>query len=203
MSRAHRPVLLLLLLLLGMSAVTAARSATTAAPTPAPAEWRSYDVLVRLQGLPRTYSCDELWYKFRDLLRTLGARAYMTITPYHCGVVGGGPAASPSVQLQFQLPWALSAAAVRYAQTSVIDETVQLAPGSPPTLQAGDCELLKQLRSTLFATLPLKITAADFSCVAGGESFAVTLKAPIAAAVRGADSAPAALHSPAQLPPTP
>jgi hypothetical protein len=159
-------------------------------PAPQPAEWRSFDVLVRLNNLPRTYSCDDLWYKLRDTLLKLGARAYMTITPYHCGFVGGGPATSPSLELKFQLPSVLSGQATRYAQISVIDETVRLAPGSPPSLSDKDCELLRQLQATLFAALPLHVTAANFSCAATPASFALNVRAPITAGRQAAVQPP-------------
>jgi len=51
--------------------------AATSAPTPPaePAQWRTYDLLLQFRDLPKTYSCDDLWYRFRDVLLTLGARA--------------------------------------------------------------------------------------------------------------------------------
>jgi hypothetical protein len=177
----HRclPPLLALLLLLGAS--LSVRAAAPAVPVAQPAEWRSYDLLVQLQNLPHTYSCDDLWYKLRDVLLKLGARAYMTLTPYHCGVAGGGPATSPNLELKFQLPSVVVGDAKRYAQMSVVPEIVRLAPGSPPSLTDKDCQLVRQLQGTLFAALPLHITAADFSCARAQPSFALNVQAPIAA----------------------
>jgi hypothetical protein len=146
-----------------------------------PAEWRTYDLLLDFQDLPRTYSCDELWYKFRDVLRKLGARAYMTITPYDCGYLGGGEARSPHVEVKFQLPQPLQGAATRYAQISVIDQPVRLAPGAPRTLLPSDCEFVRQLQGTLLAALPLHVTVADFDCSAAPASFALTVDALLAA----------------------
>jgi hypothetical protein len=178
--------LLCLLLFLGVSPTARADAPATAAATQAPqavqpAEWSSFDMLVRLQNLPRTYSCDDLWYKLRDLLLELGARAYMTITPYHCGFAGGGPATSPSLELKFQLPRVLSGSEIRYAQISVIDEPIRLAPGSPPSLSDKDCDLLRQLQATLVTALPVHVSAASFSCTAAQPSFTLNVRAPIAA----------------------
>lgn len=170
----------LLALLLAVAAAGGARAAAAPA-VPLPAEWRSFDLLVQFHALPRSYSCDELWYKFRDVLLKLGARAYMTITPYHCGFTGGGRATSPSVELEFQLPRLLSGPDTRYAQISVVDQRVRLAPGSPRTIGDEDCELVRQLRATLFAGLPLHITTADFSCTVAPQAFALNVQAPIAA----------------------
>ena len=55
----------------------------------------------------------------RDVLLQLGARAYMTITPYGCGSIHSGEARSPRVELKFQLPEVLSGSATRYAQITV------------------------------------------------------------------------------------
>jgi len=177
--RRRSSAVIALLSLLGASAFV--RAAAPDVPAAQPAEWRSYDMLVRLQNLPHTYSCDDLWYKLRDVLLKLGARAYMTLTPYHCGITGGGPATSPSLELKFQLPMVLTGTATRYAQIYVIDEAVRVAPGSPPSLTDKDCQLVRQLQETLFIALPLHVTAADFKCMGAQPSFALNLQTPIAA----------------------
>jgi len=162
-------------------ALAAAAPTAAPAPAPAPAEWRSYAVLVDFTALPRTYSCDDLWYKFRDVLLRLGARAYMTITPYQCGVRGGGEAHSPKVEVKFQLPQPLHGDAVRYAQISAGDEIIKLAPGSPRSLGPDDCELVRQMQQGLLAALPVRVTSSDFRCTGARESFSLTLDAVIAA----------------------
>lgn len=186
--RRRLPVLLAPLFLLG--AAPSVRAAPPEVAAAQPAEWRSYDLLVRLQNLPHTYSCDDLWYKLRDVLLKVGARAYMTLTPYHCGVTGGGPATSPNLELKFQLPSVVAGEAKRYAQISVIDETVRLAPGSPPSLTDEDCQLVRQLQGTLFAALPLHVTSADFSCTRPQPSFALNVQVPIAAGREAAAQPP-------------
>ena len=162
-------------------AATAPTATPAATAAPAPAEWRTYAVLVDFTALPRTYSCDDLWYKFRDVLLKLGARAYMTITPYQCGVRGGGEARTPKVEVKFQLPQPLHGDAVRYAEISAGDETIRLAPGSPRSLGADDCELVRQMRQGLLAALPVHVTSSDFRCSGAAESFTVTLDAVVAA----------------------
>jgi hypothetical protein len=169
------PLLLGLVLPLASGAYAAA-----GAPSAQPAEWRTYALLVDFQVLPRTYSCDELWYKFRDVLRKLGARARMTITPYDCGYLGGGEARSPHVEVKFQLPQPLQSTATRYAQLSVVNHSVRLAPDASRTLLPSDCEFVRQLQGTLLAALPLHVTVADFDCSAAHASFALTVNALLA-----------------------
>jgi hypothetical protein len=190
------------LLLAAATAAVAAAATTTRTPAPAtPAEWRTYDVLLPFQDLPTSYSCDDLWYKFRDLLLKLGARAYMTVSPYHCGYVGGGPAPSPSVELRFQLPQVLhGTAATRYAQISVVEKTIRLAPGAPPSLKPSDCELMKQLQNLLFPALPLHVSTAAFSCAPPHASFALTVSASVAVRA-AARAASVAANTPSSLQP--
>ena len=193
--RAARVKLTRLLVLALVLPLAGGAYAAAGAPSAQPAEWRGYDLLIDFQDLPRTYSCDELWYKFRDVLRKLGARAYMTITPYHCGYLGGGAAQSPHVEVKFQLPQPLQGAATRYAQISAANRPVRLAPGAPRSLLPSDCEFVRQLQGTLLAALPLHVTVADFNCSAAPASFALTLNAllavpPVSRQAQAAGTAP-------------
>jgi hypothetical protein len=182
--------------MLAVALAAAAQALAGEAPAATPAEWRPYAVLVDFRDLPRTYSCDELWYKFRDVLRKLGARAYMTITPYHCGVRGGGAARSPSVEVKFQLPQPLHGAAVRYAEIATVEQLVRFSPGSPPSLAPADCELVRQMQQGLLAALPLRVSSAEFRCTGAAAAYALTLDAAIAATPAGQPSeAAAASHS--------
>jgi len=111
----------------------------------------------------------------------LGARAYMTITPYDCGSTRSGEARSPRVEVKFQLPEPLAGEATRYAQITVSEQAVRLAPGTPDSLRAGDCELMRQMQDTLLAALPVHITASAFHCTAAAKSFTLTIDAPLSA----------------------
>ena len=44
----------------------------TSIATSAPAVWAPHELIVNLHDLPKHYSCDDLWYKFRAILLTLG-----------------------------------------------------------------------------------------------------------------------------------
>jgi hypothetical protein len=177
------------------ASLPAGEHTSAAQPTPVPAEWQTFDILVDFQSLPRTYSCDELWYKFRDVLRILGARAYMTITPYDCGYVGGVEAYSPRVEVKFQLPRLLHGRATQYAQVSVVEKSIRLTPGSPSSLGTQDCEFAKQLDTTFFPALPVSVETADFRCSATIPTYAMVINARVVApASPGTPAAPAA-HS--------
>jgi hypothetical protein len=159
-----------LLLALGAAAVSIAASAParSSAAAAAPAQWRSFDLLVDLEGLPRAYTCDELWYRFRDLLLAIGARPYPQILVYRCGTTPAESTRSPSVQLQFQLPDALPASDSRYADVSVVRRTIRLAPGRLASWTGADCELLKQVSAELLVALPVRVLGTPLECPAPG-----------------------------------
>ena len=75
---------------------------------PRPAIWRTYDMIVDFQNLPRTYTCDQLWYEFHGILLRLGApAASINILPYDCSPAPAGDLKSPHVEIRFQLPFVL------------------------------------------------------------------------------------------------
>jgi hypothetical protein len=149
-----------------------------------PALWRTYDLIVNLDNLPRTYTCDELWYEFQGLLRQLGAWPYsISILPYHCSPSPSGYMRSPDVEARFQLPVILQASAAKWAQAKAIEGTVRLSPGEPRTLHSSDCQLIKQISQTLLASLPARIDEQRFDCSpppGRRASFDVTLSLAVA-----------------------
>ncbi|HUI58995.1 MAG TPA: hypothetical protein VLX90_02160 [Steroidobacteraceae bacterium] len=142
--------------------------------------WSPHVLLVELHNLPRRYSCDELWYKFRDVLRALGARSDMNILPYRCERVAGAAAYSPKVQLEFFLPTEVSGAQARWATLRSQARDVTLEPGKPAHIDVHDCALLDQMRSTLLPALGDRVTTFHLACQAppsGTPPFALTVQA--------------------------
>jgi|SRR5579863_3137113 len=149
-----------------------------------PALWRTYDMIVNLQNLPRTYTCDQLWYEFHGILLRLGAWPYsVSILPYHCSPSPGGDLKSPDVEVRFQLPFFLHGVAAQSAPSQAVERTVRLAPGEPKTLQTSDCQLLQQIDGTMLANIVAHIDSENFHCSAGppkAAHFSVTLTLPMA-----------------------
>lgn len=147
-----------------------------AAAAAVPAQWMPHNLIVSLTQLPRGYSCNELWYRFHDVLEAIGAREVQILT-YECSDKVGHAGGAPKVELKFQLPGALAPAEARFADFSAFDSTVHLAPGSPHSLTGEDCELVRQLSSGLLAGLGLRVTDAQFPCQQSGarERFSVTV----------------------------
>ncbi len=144
----------------------AVHAAASAHPSNAaqPAAWLQHDLIVSLHDLPKTYSCNDLWYKFRDVLLAIGARADYKVLPYDCG------SRSPQVQLTFMLPQPLSSSQRQYADLDATPKTVELQPGQPSTLNASDCELVSQMNSSFFPAIPLKVVSSQLECTAAAKA---------------------------------
>ena len=156
-----------------------AHAARPAAPG-RPAVWRTYDMIVDLDNLPRTYTCDQLWYIFRGVLLRLGVPPdSVNILPYRCSRTPTGDLHSPRVQVSFRMPSVLHGAAVKWAQLSAVSHRVTLRPGAPPRLRPADCRLLRQIRQTLLASIPVHVVRSDLHCGAGA-SFGVTVQSWVA-----------------------
>src|SRR5581483_4146859 len=117
----------------------AAITTATAAEMTQPAVWSPHALIVDLQNLPKRYSCDDLWYKFRDVLLALGARPDMKILVYQCGASAGALGYSPRVHLQFSTPELLDRDEAKWAQMQATTRSVRLTSGQPPSLRDSDC----------------------------------------------------------------
>jgi hypothetical protein len=162
MTRSHAVLSLCLFALLagpaaGRAAGEPAAPSPAAEPGASPIDWQRHYLLVSLRNLPKHYSCDDLWYKFRDVLTTIGAPPFMQILPYECEDAGSR---SPKVQLKFVLPETVSMP----SNISAVSRTVRLAPGQPASLDAGDCELIRQITNSVLESLPVHIIDSTLNC---------------------------------------
>lgn len=137
------------------------------------AVWVPHAIIVDLDSLPKRYSCDDLWYRFRAVLLAVGAQP-TRIMPYHCD------SRSPSVEMQFSIPRAVQGAEVRYSELQAVNDTIVLEPGRPAPINAADCELMRQITDELFPTLPVQVVGSELNCVVPQTShqpFRVSLQA--------------------------
>jgi hypothetical protein len=148
------------------AALLTAASAYAGTGAVQPARWRPYALIVDLSDLPRDYSCDDLWYRFRDVLKSLGANPQMTVTPYRCGHARGESTRSPRVELFFKLPEPLAAKEASLHDLYVSEARVNLEPGAPRSLTDSDCELMRQIKDVLLPALPARVAAYRLSCKA-------------------------------------
>lgn len=160
--------------------LTSSADATTTPARARPATWRSHDLIVDFHDLPKRYTCDDLWYKLRDVLLAAGARSDMSILVYRCERgLAEAAARSPRAHLQFSVPEVLPAGESRWADLDVTATTVRLSPGHPASLLDSDCELLRQMKDGLLASLSQQIVSFDLACAAphsGRWAFNVTVQ---------------------------
>jgi len=150
-----------------------------AADTPVAAAWQKHALIVDLHHLPKRYSCDELWYKFKDVLLAVGAAPEPKIVPYRCDRRVGALGYSPKVQLKFSTPVALTGANNRWATIRAVSRSVRLQPGELAHIDEEDCALLSQLRATLLKALNDPVTTFHLACLAPS-----TAKPPFGLTVR-------------------
>jgi hypothetical protein len=114
--------------------------------------------------LPKTYPCNDLWTKFHDVLLAIGARPDLTIATFRCGAGLGALAFSPEVRVHFSMLQPASQTPDLWADAVVAPQTVRLEPGHPGSLDASDCELLRQMKNGLLAALPHRIVSFRLAC---------------------------------------
>ena len=144
-------------------------AATLGSPSvPQPGAWTPFNLVVHLQDLPKFYSCDDLWYKFRDVLLAIGARPE-NIFAYRCETALGAHR-SPEVHMQFSLPELVHGVKRESADLSVVRKAIELQPGHPPTLDISDCNLLRQIKGALLAALPVQVVSYRLACEVPGSA---------------------------------
>jgi hypothetical protein len=162
-----------------------ATNTATADQTPHPAVWVPHALIVDLPNLPKRYTCDELWYKFRDVLFAIGARPDMKVLPYRCESALGPRAYAPKVQLEFSTPRVVTGKDTKWADMQVVTKSVRLAPGELPHFDDQDCALLDLMKSTLLRYIGATVGDFHLACRAPPSSlkppFGLTVQALVPA----------------------
>ena len=163
-------------LLAGVLLSALAHAADPGTGPPKPSAWQRHNLIIEFHDLPKRYSCNDLWYKFRDVLLRLGADTRMDILPYRCEKALGAGARSPRVRLEFFVPAVRSGVQAAAADFEARPENIRIAPGEPASIHREDCALLRQMR----ASLPGHIVRFHLNCLApsnGEPPFSITYQA--------------------------
>ena len=161
-----------------MAAVLGAVAASAASQS-IPAYWAVHDEIAHLDNLPKPYSCDQLFYILRAVLEEVGARAGASILPFGCSGTPGTSSSEPTrVELRYEVPKPLAVTAP--ASVMATFSTIRLTPGHPSSLRNDDCQLLKDLTTTLLPSIGSHIESNNLSCAGvhgPNPDFSVTLQA--------------------------
>ncbi|MDE2136789.1 MAG: hypothetical protein KGJ68_05085 [Gammaproteobacteria bacterium] len=142
-------------MLLGLPAGAADTGAAAAAPEAQPAVWAQKQLNFLFQGFTTHYSCDGLEDKIKHVVKELGARGDFQVHSFGCAEPYGRPDPFPSVSIKMSV---LQPAPAGTAATEVVAahwQRTDLHLDKDPVWEAGDCELLEQIKQKL---LPLFAT---------------------------------------------
>lgn len=183
---------LLLATTMGVALFAANGNADEAAAKPVKAVWQLHDVHLAYFGLTTYYTCDSLIEKTKGFLLQAGARDDIVVSPAGCTEINA-PEKIPGVRVVVALPVEATDANIQAIandpKRAALSERLQrkskkpVAVGNEPfdatwqqvTLNtkekpssyvgaSGDCELLDQMRRTIFPELGIKVVDNGVSC---------------------------------------
>ena len=141
-----------------LSAAALAQAPPQASPAPpAWAVWTPKELRFVYMGFTSHYSCDGLRDKMRVILLQLGARPDMKLRETPCAGQLGRPTEFPGVTVNMNVLTPFDAAKTNAADTPLPAhwKSVEISTDRDPLREAGDCELIEQVKSRV---LPLFTT---------------------------------------------
>ena len=136
-------------------------AAVPAAPVesapPTWAVWTPKELRFVYLGFTSHYSCDGLADKMRAIVRQLGARSDLKIREVPCSGQLGRPTEFPGVTVNMNVlvPWDAASANAAATPVPAHWKLVEISTERDPLREAGDCELIEQVKSRV---LPLFTT---------------------------------------------
>ena len=122
-----------------------------------PAVWTQKEFNFTYQGFTTQYSCDGLADKVREILLTFGARKDLKVNRWGCAGRSGVPDPFPGVAVKMSVLVPASAATALSGEPPVAShwQSVKLRLDRSPLSEAGECELVEQVKQKI---LPLFTT---------------------------------------------
>jgi hypothetical protein len=114
---------------------------------PQAATWQAHHATLIYEPYTSQYTCDGLRSKVREIFLFLGARKDLKIVASGCG-----PSEFPMGAASVNVDFSTLAAAPDAAPSSVVQgywTPTRVMPGWPSFIDAGDCELIAQMRKVL------------------------------------------------------
>jgi hypothetical protein len=113
------------------------------------AVWTPKELRFTYMGFTSHYSCDGLADKMRLILLQLGARPDLKVREVPCSGSFGTPTAFPGVTVNMNVltPWDATGANASVTPVPAHWKLVELSTDRDPLREAGDCELIEQVKA--------------------------------------------------------
>jgi len=159
-----------------LSATTLAQAPAAPVPAPAaPAEtapptwaiWTPKELRFVYMGFTSHYSCDGLADKMRMILLQLGARPDLKIREVPCSGSFGRPTEFPGVTVNMSIltPWDAATANASVTPVPAHWKLVELSTDRDPLREAGDCELIEQVKAHVLPLFSARNVDYHSTCV--------------------------------------
>jgi hypothetical protein len=181
-------------------------SAPTAAAAPAWAVWTSKELRFTYMGFTSHYSCDGLRDKMRAILLQLGARPDMKLRELPCAGQLGRPTEFPGVTVNMNVLTPFDPTKANATETPVPAhwKSVEISTDRDPLREAGDCELIEQVKSRVLPLFTTRNVAYRSTCIPNQLQVGGTqLKAEVLSADEQGAPAPGTTPSAPVAPPVP
>jgi len=205
--RVPLSVVALALLTFLVAAEAAAEAPAQTAP-PAWAVWTPKELRFVYLGFTSRYSCDGLRDKMRTILLQLGARPDLTVRPVPCSGLAGRPTEFPGVTVNMSVlaPWDPQTTNAAATPVPAHWKTVLISTELDPLREAGDCELIEQVKSRVLPLFNARNVDYHSTCVphqlqVGGTQLKAEVLIADDQAASGAGAGPRAASPPPVSPP--
>ena len=144
-------------LAVGALAEPPAESNSAQSTPPTWAVWTPKELRFTYMGFTSHYSCDGLADRMRSIVLQLGARSDLKIREVPCSGGFGRPTEFPGVTIKMNVlvPWDAASANAAVTPVPAHWKLVELSTDRDPLREAGDCELIEQVKTRV---LPLFTT---------------------------------------------
>ena len=160
---------------LGAVALAAFLSIAAGAPPEAPPEsaqsawgvWTPKELRFVYMGFTSHYSCDGLRDKMRSILLQLGARPDLSVREVPCSGGAGRPTEFPGVTVKMNVlaPWDAQTSSPTATPVPAHWKPVEINTDRDPLREAGDCELVEQVKSRVMPLLYARNVDYHSNCV--------------------------------------
>ncbi|HXZ60100.1 MAG TPA: hypothetical protein VEG26_07930 [Steroidobacteraceae bacterium] len=136
------------------------------------AVWTPKELTFVYQGFTSHYSCDGLLEKMRRVLLTLGARDDLEVVHYGCSSTYGTPDPFPGVRIKMNVLRPAPEGGAKPAEGAASAATVpahwkkvEVRLNRDPVWEAGDCELIEQIKQKILPQFTTRNVEYSSNCV--------------------------------------